>query len=125
MKGLTLDAGALIALERADRRLVAWIDETLEAGLGITVPAGALGQVWRDGSRQVRLARLLASDAVEICPLDGRRAKEAGALCGLRGTSDVIDASVVLCARARSHRVVTSDPFDLRRLDPKIALHVV
>ena len=26
MKGLTLDAGALIALERADRRVIAWID---------------------------------------------------------------------------------------------------
>lgn len=125
MKGLTLDAGALIALERADRRLVAWIDEALEAGLRIAVPAGALGQVWRDGARQVRLVRLLASDAVELCALDGRRAKEAGALCGLRGTSDVVDASVVLCAVERGHRAVTSDPFDLRRLDPRLELLVV
>lgn len=125
MNGLTLDAGALIALERADRRVIAWLDETLEAGLGIAVPAGALGQVWRDGSRQVRLARLLASEAVELCALDGRRAKAAGALCGLRKTSDVIDASVVLCARERKHRVVTSDPFDLRRLDRSVELLVV
>jgi hypothetical protein len=43
-------------------------------------------------------------------------------LCGARGTSDVIDATVVLCARARGHRVVTSDPDDLRRLDSAIPL---
>lgn len=125
MKGLTLDAGALIALERADRRVIAWIDEIIDAGLGLAVPAGALGQVWRDGARQVRLVRLLASDAVELCALDGQRAKEAGALCGLRRTNDVIDASVVLCARARGHGVVTSDPFDLRRLDAALKLLVI
>lgn len=125
MKGLTLDAGALIALERGDRRMVAWLEEALVAGLEITVPAGALGQVWRDGARQVRLVRLLASPRVGIDALDARRAKEAGALCGLRGTTDVIDASVVLCARARQHRAVTSDPGDLRRLDPTIVLLVV
>lgn len=124
-KGLTLDAGALIALERSDRRILAWIDETLEAGLGLAVPAGALAQVWRDGAHQVRLVRLLGSSAVELCALDGQRAREAGALCGLRRTNDVIDASVVLCARARGHVVATSDPFDLRRLDRSVALLVV
>lgn len=105
--------------------MVAWLEEALVAGLEITVPAGALGQVWRDGARQVRLVRLLASPRVGIDALDARRAKEAGALCGLRGTTDVIDASVVLCARARQHRAVTSDPGDLRRLDPTIVLLVV
>jgi hypothetical protein len=34
----------------------------------------------------------------------------------------VIDASVVLCARARRHRIVTSDPDDLARLDPRAVL---
>ncbi len=46
----------------------------------------------------------------------------AGQLCGLRGTSDVIDASVVLCARRRKHRILTSDVSDLTHLDPSIAL---
>ena len=40
----------------------------------------------------------------------------AGQLCGVRGTHDVIDASVVLCALARRHRIVTSDPKDLARI---------
>ena len=64
MAGVTLDAGALIAFERNDRRLVAMIAQSLEHGLTLAVPAGVVGQVWRDGRRQARLARFLGSDAV-------------------------------------------------------------
>lgn len=122
MNGLTLDAGALIALERADRRVVALVKRALEHRLPIAVPAGVVGQVWRDGRRQARLARLLASERVEVEPLDDLRARAAGQLCGVAGTRDVIDASVVLCARARKHAVATSDRDDLRRLDPSLRL---
>lgn len=125
MAGLTLDAGALIALERNDRRVVALLRRALQNGQAIAVPAGVVGQVWRDGRRQARLARLLASKEVEVESLDDRRAREAGQLCGARGTADVIDASVVLGARARGHRIATSDPDDLRRLDPRAELIVV
>ncbi|MGH3908885.1 MAG: hypothetical protein ACRDTE_32585 [Pseudonocardiaceae bacterium] len=38
--GLTLDAGALIAVERGDRRLRVLLDETERAGLPIVVPVG-------------------------------------------------------------------------------------
>jgi hypothetical protein len=122
MAGLTLDAGALIAFERNDRRVVALIARSLEHRHSIAVPAGVVGQVWRDGRRQARLARLLGAPQVEIEDLDDRRARHAGQLCGVRGTTDVIDASVVLCARARGHRIATSDPDDLRRLDPAAQL---
>ncbi len=125
MNGLTLDAGALIAIEHANRKVTAWIAEALDAQLEIVVPAGALAQAFRDGASQVRLARLLASDHVSIDVLDGKRAREAGTLCGLRGTADVVDAAVVLCARSRKHAVVTSDPDDLLRLDPRLEVLVV
>jgi hypothetical protein len=115
--GLTLDAGALIAFERNDRRLVALIARTLAHGSSLAVPAGVVGQVWRDGRRQARLARLLGANEVEIEALDDQRARAAGQLCGVAGTSDVVDASVVLCARARNHSIATSDPGDLERLD--------
>ena len=118
MPGLTLDAGALIAFDRNDRRLVGLLARALEHRQGLVVPAGVVGQVWRDGRRQARLARLLAAPDVVVESLDDHRAREAGQLCGVRRTSDVIDASVVLCARARGHRIVTSDPEDIRRLDP-------
>jgi hypothetical protein len=125
MPGLTLDAGALIAFERNDRRIVALLSRALHHGWALAVPAGVVAQVWRDGRRQARLARLLATDEVEVEMLDDRRAREAGQLCGVRGTADVIDASVVLGARVRGDRIVTSDPGDLERLDPRAELIVV
>jgi hypothetical protein len=125
MSGLTLDSGALIAFERNERRIVALLLRALQNGLPIAVPAGVVAQVWRDGRRQVPLVRLLGSQLVEVEPLDDTRARKAGQLCGATATSDVIDATVVLCARARGHVVVTSDPDDLRRLDPSLPLHPV
>jgi hypothetical protein len=122
MKGLTLDAGALIALERDDRTVSVLVKTTLRHKLGVVVPAGVVAQVWRDPRRQVAIVRLLASEGVEVELLDAMRAKRAGQLCGITRTSDVIDASVVLCAQARNHAVVTSDPDDLRRLDPDLEL---
>jgi len=120
MSGITFDAGALIAFEKNDRRVVAIVARALVKRARIAVPAGVIGQVWRDGSRQVRLVRLLASAVVSVEPLDDLRARQAGQLCGVTETSDVVDASVVLCARAHGHAVVTSDPGDLRHLDPKL-----
>jgi hypothetical protein len=119
---LTLDAGVLIAFERGDRAVVAIIARSLQRKLVLAVPAGVIGRVWRDGRRQAVLARLLASDLIEIVPLDDATARAAGQLCGARGTSDVIDASVVLCARARDHAVLTSDPDDLARLDDTLRI---
>jgi hypothetical protein len=125
MSGYTFDAGALIALERNDRTVIDIVAVAKQFSMPIRVPAGALGQVWRDGARQARLAALLARKDVVVEPLDDMRARAAGRLCGARGTSDVIDASVVLCARVNSDRVVTSDPRDLSRLDPMLVLIVV
>jgi hypothetical protein len=120
MSGLTLDTGALIAFERGDRAVVAIVRRSLERGLRLAVPAGVVGQAWRDGRKQARLARLLGSDLVEIEILDDMRARSAGQLCGATHTADVIDASVVLCARHRAHGVLTSDADDLSRLDPSL-----
>lgn len=122
MKGLTLDAGALIAVERRDRRLEILLKRARDHRAEIVIPAGALAQAWRDGRRQARLAKLVGAAEVTVEPLDDLLARQAGQLCGVTGTRDVVDASVVLCARARNHGVVTSDPDDLRRLDSKLEL---
>ncbi|MGH9129108.1 MAG: PIN domain-containing protein [Acidimicrobiales bacterium] len=115
---VVLDAGALIAYERADRRVV----RLLELAEEVCVPAGVVGQVWRNPARQARLARLLSSREVDIAPLDFGIAKAAGHLCGATGTSDVIDATVVLAARPIGAVVVTSDPQDVSQLDPSLAV---
>jgi len=64
------------------------------------------------------LARFLRSEEVEIVPLDEQLARSCGELCGAASASDAIDASVVIVARERQDLIVTSDPVDLRRLDP-------
>jgi predicted nucleic acid-binding protein len=122
MSGLTLDTGALIAFDRNDRRMLAIVARAHALGVRLSVPAGVVGQAWRNGRTQARLARLLGSRAVEIEPLDDHLARSAGQLCGARGTADVIDASVVLTAKARGHGVVTSDPHDIRRLDASLRI---
>jgi hypothetical protein len=60
----------------------------------------------------------LRIDEVEIVALDEQLARACGELCGATDTADIIDASVVILARERGDRIVTSDPHDLRRLDP-------
>jgi hypothetical protein len=125
MSGITFDAGALIAFERNDRRVIAIVAQALKRKATIAIPSGVVGQVWRNGRRQARLAHLLGSDIVEIEPLSDARARAAGQLCGVARTSDMIDASVVLCARARAHAVATTDPDDLSRLDSKLRLVVL
>lgn len=118
--GLTLDAGALIAFERNDRAVVAIVAYASRHNIRLAAPAGVVGQVWRDGRRQARLARLLGSGLVDVVPLDDAAARAAGQICGVAGTHDVIDASVVLCARKRGHRVLTADVDDLERLDSSL-----
>lgn len=116
--GIVLDAGALIALDRGDKRMIALLDGVLAQGRAIRVPAGVVGQAWRNGRVQVTLARFLRSEEVKIVPLDEQLARACGELCGATNSPDIIDASVVILARERRDPIVTSDPNDLRRLDP-------
>jgi len=115
---VVLDAGALIALDRGDRRVV----RLLELAGEVHVPAGALAQAWRNPARQVRLARVVTSEDGVVHPLDALTARAAGQLCGATASADVVDASVVLVARVVDGVTVTSDSDDLQRLDPGIAL---
>lgn len=59
---------------------------------------------------------------MNVIPLDEALSRAAGELCGVTGTADVIDASVVLVAREHRDIIVTSDPSDLRRLDPSAVI---
>ncbi|MGH2913251.1 MAG: hypothetical protein ACRDJ3_12335, partial [Solirubrobacteraceae bacterium] len=91
----------------------------------IHIPAGVVAQVFRDGSKQVRIMRLFKDPQTQVVALEEETAHAAGVLLGLRGTNDVVDASVVICARRYRQPVVTTDPDDLRRLDSKVELHAL
>ena len=114
MTTFVLDTGALLAIERGNRRLWARLNAADDPAK-IQVPAGAIAQAWRGGPRQAPLARALKT--CDEVPLDGLLAREAGALCGQTGTADAIDASVAVTASWAARRddvaVVTSDRSDI------------
>lgn len=125
MKGVTLDAGALIALDRDDRRVLVLLARAMETKARITIPATALAQAIRQPSRQARLARLVRQPTTDIAPLNGPDATSVGVLLAASRTSDIADAHVVICARRAGQAIVTSDPTDLQRLDPTAHLVAV
>lgn len=124
-RGLVLDTGALLALERGAPRVRALLRRALEGGGVLCVPAGVVAQAWRGGPRQARVARLLGDPIVEVLPLDDVTARSVGLLCGRSGHADIVDVHVALLARKRGAVVVTSDPDDLQRVDPAVELLVV
>lgn len=122
VSGLTLDAGALIGFERRSARVTQLLRTARDEHLDIRIPVAVVAQVWRGGPRAARVARLLGASDVEIVPLNDVRARAVGRLLGGRSSTDVVDASVVVCALEHADAVVTSDPDDLRRLDPTLRL---
>jgi DNA-binding transcriptional MocR family regulator len=114
VSALVLDAGALLAVDRNDRAMIARLRVAERSGLELRSNAMVVAQVWRDRrGRQVSLARLLqAVDVRSVSHSDGR---DAGVLLAETGTADAIDATVVLLA-APGDRILTSDPADLNRL---------
>ena len=119
---VVLDAGALVAVERAHRETIALIKQELLAGRTPVTHGGVVGQVWRGGSgRQANLARLLP--ALEIAGLDAALGRRAGILLGRARMADVIDAALVLLA-ADGDSLLTSDPNDLEPLAAMAGLHV-
>ena len=120
--GVTFDAGGLIALDRNNRRVLVLLARARETGTRVIIPATALAQAVRRPDRQVRLARLIRQPGTEVVSLDRVDATNVGRLLAASGTSDITDAHVVICARRSGQHVVTSDPADLRALDPDIRL---
>lgn len=109
---VALDTGALIALERNDRRLWTLFARAASARDDLVVPSAVVAQVWRGTSRQAALARALSS--VIVAPFDPI-ARRIGELCGRAGTSDVCDAQLAIVA-AECDLVFTSDPRDIDHL---------
>ena len=148
--GIVFDAGALIALDRGDKRLLRLTTQKHRlTRSGTNSRQGFSSAGWR---RRTSLARwpcsahrtprhphkfqkpccgvrcargywrgcisAVLSNEVETVPLDDQLARSCGEPCAPTNLPDVIDASVVILARERRDPIVTSDPNDLRRLDP-------
>jgi hypothetical protein len=123
-RGVVLDAGAFIALERRNRSMVRLTQLFADARTPLVTSAGVVAQVWRGGSqRQVPLAFLLRRTTV--VDITHAVARALGRMLGTSGTSDPVDAHIVLLARERDWPVLTSDARDLLAIDPTLQLERV
>lgn len=117
---LVLDAGALVAVERMNRDVIALIKRERLRGRAPVTHGGIVGQVWRGGGRQANLARLLPG--LDIEALDAELGRRAGALLARSRSADVIDAALALLAQD-GDEILTSDPDDIRVLVAASGVH--
>lgn len=112
---LLLDAGALIKAEKDTRsktHINVW--EAYGNERTVLLPTVVLAQVWRDTERQHGLRALCGS--CKRLGFPTRMARRVGGLLKAAGTSDIVDAMVVLAAIEHEAVVLTSDPKDLKAL---------
>jgi predicted nucleic acid-binding protein len=123
---VVLDTGALIAIERRSAKVQALVTGIRSRQAPIVVPTAVVAQAVRQGSRQAGLRRFLSDSCLRFASLDYQAALEIAALLGWAGAADVVDAAVVVCAqRLGGCPIITSDPGDLRALDPAAPLIAV
>jgi len=118
---LVLDAGALIALDRNERPMWIRLKALQEAGELPVTHGGVVGQVWRRGPRQARLAAALAG--TDVRALDDHLGRAAGELLAETRTSDVIDGALALVA-VDGDEIVTLDRDDFEVLVAATGRHV-
>lgn len=118
---LVLDSGALVALERNERRMWVRLKAAQIDGDLPRTHAGVLGQVWRGGSPQARLSQALGG--IDVLALDEPFGRSAGELLAVAGLADVIDAAVVLLS-FDGDEIVTDDRHDLEQLAEASGRHV-
>jgi predicted nucleic acid-binding protein len=109
---ITLDTGALVAIERRDHRMRTWLTEALRTGAAITVPTCVAAEWWR--GQRGPVARML--DVFRIEPLSLALAKLAGEAMAVARGATLVDCVVVASAAQRGDLVVTSDIADLGRI---------
>lgn len=117
-----LDAGALIAYEKRDRKVTVLIEEAYGSRTEMVLPSVVLAQVWRDGARQALLSRVLRNPGLVEARLHHEDAKRVGELLRESGTTDVADAHVAMLAASLGAPVITSDPGDISKLNAELPL---
>jgi hypothetical protein len=111
LTALLLDAGALIAVERDDRWMMARLRVAHTTGMELRSTGIVIAEVWRDESgRQTHLARLLK--AVDVRAVDEKLGREAGVLLGRAGRGQAAGATIVASTKT-GDAIVTSDPADI------------
>ena len=112
IRGITLDTGALIAIERRKPRGIYLLDLAKQRLAVLSAPIPVIAEWWR-GRTDTR-ERIL--DVVNVAPLSLAVAKAAGEAQAKVSGSTAVDAMVMAFAAARGDVVFTGDTLDLERL---------
>lgn len=116
---LILDAGAVIALARGERKAKAFLARALELMAPVEIPVVVVAETIRGGPRDAPVNRVLKAvgSVPEAREIHGRT---AGQLLGAARSAATIDALVVAQAVAGGGaQILTGDREDLERLaDP-------
>lgn len=123
-RGFVLDTGALIPLEKpAKARVLSLLIDRVGAQGQLVLSAGSIAEAWRASPRQTPLVVLLRRQHLAVEEITVPVAKSIGAfLETVSNGDDIVDAHVVMLARRHGLPVITTDPDDLRALDPKAAV---
>jgi hypothetical protein len=111
--GLVLDAGGLIAVDCRDRKVGAILRVAQQEKMSVRTSAAVVAQVWRSGSLQANLARVLAG--IEAASLDSVAGRSVGEVLALSNTPDVVDGHLGNIVRS-GDTVLTSDPKDIKKI---------
>lgn len=112
IRGITLDTGALVAIERRKQRGTQLLELARQRLAVLSVPVPVIAEWWR-GRTDVR-ERIL--DVVNVEPLSLIVAKSAGEAQASVARSTAVDAIVMAFAASRGDVVFTGDTRDLERL---------
>ena len=107
---MILDAGPLVALDRGESAARSFLAAAVRTDEALHTTAPVLAQVWRDGARQARLARIAMS--ITVHPFAADDYTDVGRLLRRSGTADVVDAHVAVLAARVGHSILTSDVGD-------------
>lgn len=112
IRGITLDTGALVAIERRKQRGMQLLEFAKQRLAVLSVPIAVVTEWWR-GRTDVR-ERIL--DVVNVAPLTLAVAKSAGEALSKIPRATAVDAIVMASAASRGDVVFTGDADDLERL---------
>lgn len=112
IRGITLDTGALVAIERRKQRGTQLLELAKQRLAVLSVPIPIVAEWWRgrSGTREKIL------DVVNVVPLSLAVAKAAGEAQAKVARSTTLDAIVMAFAASRGDVVFTGDLRDFERL---------
>lgn len=101
-----------MSVDRGERSAQEFLHAALQRRTTLSTTHPVVAQVWRNGARQARLVRFLAT--ITVHPFDNGHA--VGAILARSRTADVVDAHLVVVAVELSEPILTGDVGDIEVL---------